>query len=245
MLAIVTGGSRGIGYAIVKQLLEQGYSVIATARKESEESLALAKEYGNAFYFQPCDNSLTEDRNNLVKVALEKFGSIDLLVNNAGVAPRTRKDMLEITEDDFDFIMDINAKGMFFLTQQVANVMAKQGNGRIVNISSVSSYTVSVNRAEYCLTKACVSMTTKLFAVRMAEYGVGVFEVSPGIIATDMTAGVSAKYSEMIANGLTPIKRFGTPEDIAKCVSSIAEGKLDFCTGTVIHADGGFSLRTL
>ncbi len=245
MLAIVTGGSRGIGYAIVKDLLEKGYNVIATARKENEQTVELNKKYGKAFMFKSCDNSVSGDRKSLVDIALATYGSIDLLVNNAGVAPRTRKDMLEITEDDFDYMMDINAKGMFFLTQLVSAVMSKQKSGRIVNISSVSSYTVSVNRAEYCLTKACVSMTTKLFAVRMAEFGVGVFEVSPGIIATDMTAGVSAKYSEMIANGLTPIKRFGTPEDIANCVSAIADGKLDFCTGTVIHADGGFNLRTL
>lgn len=245
MLAIVTGGSRGIGNAIVKKLLKKGYNVIATARKESEETLALKAEYGTQFMFQPCDNSVSADREKLVSTALAHFGSIDLLVNNAGVAPRTRKDMLDITEDDYDFTIDINTKGMFFLTQLVSNVMKTQGSGRIANISSVSSYTVSVNRAEYCIAKAGVSMITKLFAVRMAEYGVGVFEVSPGIIATDMTAGVSAKYKELIDNGLTPIKRFGTPEDIAKVVGSIADGALDFCTGTVIHADGGFSLRTL
>ncbi|MFI3228779.1 MAG: 3-ketoacyl-ACP reductase [Bacillota bacterium] len=245
MLAIVTGGSRGIGAAIVKKLLKKGYKVIATARKESEETIALKAEYGDSFMFQPCDNSVSADREQLVSTALANFGSIDLLVNNAGVAPRTRKDMLDITEDDYDFTIDINTKGMFFLTQLVANVMKGQGSGRIANISSVSSYTVSVNRAEYCIAKAGVSMVTKLFAVRMAEYGVGVFEVSPGIIATDMTAGVSGKYQELIDNGLTPIKRFGTPEDIAKVVGSIADGALDFCTGTVIHADGGFSLRTL
>ena len=176
---------------------------------------------------------------------MEQQEKIDLLVNCAGVAPKVRQDMLQINEEDFDYVLNINQKGTFFVSQAAANIMKEQNSGRIVFISSLSSYTASVERAEYCISKASISMYTKLFAARLAEFGIGVFEVSPGVIETDMTKCVKGKYETLIDGGLTPIKRMGEPDDVACAVEAAASGKLDFCTGTVIHADGGFSVRRL
>lgn len=245
MVAIITGGTRGIGLGIAKELLKSDYTVILTARKESEESVYLKKQHGEKVCFFPCDISNEKDIDNLVCFAEEKFGKIDLLVNNAGVAPKERKDVLEITGDDFDYVMDINLKGTFFVTQKMVPLLVKSEKSRIVNISSMSSYTASVNRGEYCISKAGNSMITKLFATRLAEYGVSVLEIRPGIIETDMTSKVKEKYEKLIEDGITPIKRMGTPDDIGKCVLSIAKGNFDFCTGTVIDCDGGFSVRSL
>ena len=245
MVAIVTGGSRGIGRAIVEELLEINYSVIVTARSKTEDIVGLEKAYDNRVFFVPCDISSEEDRKRLSDFAQTKFGRIDLLVNNAGVAPRERKDILEISPDDFDFLMDINLKGTFFVTQELVPLLIKSENSRIVNISSMSAYTASVNRGEYCISKAGISMITKLFAARLAEYGVSVIEIRPGIIETDMTAKVKDKYEKLIAQGITPVNRMGQPEDVAKCVRSVALGNLDFCTGTVIDCDGGFNVRRL
>ena len=174
-----------------------------------------------------------------------KFGKIDVLVNNAGVAPKERKDILEITGEDFDDVVNINLKGTFFVTQKFVPLLRKSESSRIVNISSMSSYTASVNRGEYCISKAGISMITKLFAVRLAEFGISVIEIRPGIIETDMTSKVKEKYDKLIEDGITPIRRMGKPEDIGKCVVSIAKGNFDFCTGTVIDCDGGFSVRSL
>ncbi|MBQ8016436.1 MAG: SDR family oxidoreductase, partial [Clostridia bacterium] len=165
--------------------------------------------------------------------------------NNAGVAPKERKDILEISPEDFDFVADINLKGTFFVTQKFVPLLAKNKQSRIVNVSSMSAYTASVNRGEYCVSKAGISMITKLYAARLAEFGVSVIEIRPGIIETDMTAKVKEKYEKLIEGGITPIKRMGQPEDIAKCVASIANGNFDFCTGTVIDCDGGFNVRCL
>jgi NAD(P)-dependent dehydrogenase (short-subunit alcohol dehydrogenase family) len=197
------------------------------------------------------DISSTDDRDKLVTLAKSKFGRCDLLVNNAGVAPSKRMDLLEATEESFDRVLGINLKGPYFLTQQVANWMIEQKKAnpdrafRIVSTGSISSYTSSPARGEYCVSKAGISMMTKLYADRLAEYDIGVFEISPGIIATDMTSVVKDKYDKLIAEGLTPIKRWGQPEDIAKAVGAIAEGRLDFSTGQVINVDGGFHLRRL
>lgn len=245
MVAIVTGGSRGIGKAVVEELLKIKYSVIVTARSESEDIRKLKEEYGGKVLFIPCDISLDEDRKRLFSFAENTFGKLDLLVNNAGVAPRERKDILEITPEDFDYLTDINLKGTFFVTQELTPLLIKSGHSRIVNISSMSAYTASVNRGEYCISKAGISMITKLFAARLAEYGVSVIEIRPGIIETDMTAKVKEKYEKLIAEGITPINRMGQPEDIAKCVCSVALGNFDFCTGTVIDCDGGFNVRRL
>jgi len=181
----------------------------------------------------------------------EKFGRCDMLVNNAGVAPSKRMDVLEATEQSYDRVMNVNLKGPYFLTQLVANWMIEQRrqypkrNFRIVNTGSISAYTSSPARGEYCLSKAGISMMTKLYADRLAEFGIGVFEIRPGIIMTDMTSVVKDKYDKLIAEGLTPIKRWGQPEDVAKAVGAIAEGRLDFSTGQVINVDGGFHLRRL
>lgn len=242
MFAVVTGGNRGIGLAIVKRLVSSGYKCLVVARSETDEIKELIN-IGKADFFA-CDISDSVARDKL-RSELEKQEKIDLLVNCAGVAPKIRKDMLEITEEEFDYVLNINQKGTFFVSQSVANIMKKQQDGRIVFISSLSSYTASVERAQYCVSKASISMYTRLFAARMAEYGVGVFEISPGIIETDMTKCVKEKYETLIDGGLTPIKRMGQPDDVASAVEAAASGKLDFCTGTVINADGGFSVRRL
>ena len=245
MVAVVTGGSRGIGKAIAEELLRKDYTVIVTARSKSSDTEEMEKQYPDKLIFVPCDISDPESRKNLVAFTEENFGKLDLLVNNAGVAPRERKDILEITPDDFDYLMDINLKGTFFVTQEFAPLLIKNEKSRIVNISSMSAYTASVNRGEYCISKAGISMITKLFAARLAEYGVSVIEIRPGIIETDMTSKVKEKYEKLIAEGITPIARMGKPEDVAKCVASVAEGNFDFCTGTVIDCDGGFNVRRL
>ena len=245
MVAVITGGSRGIGLGTAKELLKADYTVVLTARSESEEVTALKNEYGSRVCFVSCDISAQADVENLVAYVSERFGKIDLLVNNAGVAPKVRKDMLEITREDFDYVVDINLKGTFFVTQSFVPLLIASEKSRIVNISSMSAYTASVNRGEYCVSKAGISMLTKLFAARLAEFGVSVIEIRPGIIETDMTAKVKEKYEALIADGITPIKRMGTPEDIGKCVASIANGSFDFCTGTVIDCDGGFNVRSL
>ncbi len=245
MVAVVTGGSRGIGKAIAEELLKKKYTVIVTARSKSSETDELEKLYSDRFLFLPCDISDAESRKNLACFIDDNFGSLDLLINNAGVAPRERKDILEITPEDFDYLTDINLKGTFFVTQELTPLLIKNEKSRIVNISSMSAYTASVNRGEYCISKAGISMITKLFAARLAEYGVSVIEIRPGIIETDMTSKVKEKYEKLIAEGITPIKRMGQPLDVAKCVISVAEGNFDFCTGTVIDCDGGFNVRRL
>lgn len=242
MYAVVTGGSRGIGLAVVKELIDKGYRCLVAARSETDEVKALVSV--GQVDFIPCDISSESSRAEL-KAAVQKAGGADLLVNCAGVAPKIRKDMLEISEEEFDYVLNINQKGTFFVSQAIAGIMREQGRGRIVFISSLSSYTASVERAEYCISKASISMFTKLFAARLAEYGIGVFEVSPGVIETDMTKCVKEKYETLIDGGLTPIKRMGQPEDVAAAVGAVASGALDFCTGTVIQADGGFSVRRL
>ena len=237
-VAVVTGANRGIGRAIADNLTQLNYNVVYVDISKPEwldEKTA----------HMSCDISSAADRNNLLVEILERFGQVDLLVNNAGVAPLERLDILETTVESFKRLMNINLEGTFFMCQLFANQMKKQKSGRIINIASISSYTSSVNRGEYCISKAGVSMVTQLFADRLAEYGVGVFEVRPGIIMTDMTAGVKEKYETLIENGLTPIKRLGNPQDVADVVNAIAGGHFDFCTGQVFNADGGFHIRRL
>ncbi len=245
MFALVTGGSRGIGFACVRALLDKGFTVTAAARRESDGVRALKQEFPDRFSFLPCDIS-KQDRIRALVAGLEAhYGALQLLVNAAGVAPRVRKDILELTPDEMDEVLEINLKGTFFMTQACVPLLKKGAPARIVNISSMSAYTASVSRGEYCISKAGVSMTTKLFAARLAEYGISVLEIRPGIIETDMTAVVKDKYAAMIDVGLTPIRRMGQPEDVAACVAAAADGSLDFCTGTVFDCDGGFSVRTL
>ena len=228
-IAIVTGGARGIGLSIVENLKQEGYEVVSADLTSDT----------------PCDIANPNDRKRLLDETLEKYGQVDLLVNNAGIAPSERRDILETTEESFRRVLRVNLEGTFFMCQLFANQMVKQGFGRIINIASISSYTSSTNRGEYCISKAGVSMVTALFADRLAEYGIGVFEVRPGIILTDMTEKVMDKYAKLIEDGLTPIKRLGQPQDVADAVIAIASGRLDFATGQVINADGGFHLRRL
>ncbi len=245
MVAVVTGGSRGIGLGITEILLKNGFDVVVSSRNESEQIKNLATIYPDKISFVNADISKSDNIEKLYYFTENKYGSVDLLVNNAGVAPKERKDILEITPDDFDAVADINLKGTFFVTQKFTPLLLKNKQSRIVNISSMSAYTASVNRGEYCISKAGISMITKLFASRLAEYGVSVIEIRPGIIETDMTSKVKEKYEKLINEGITPIKRMGQPEDIAKCVLSVAQGNFDFCTGTVIDCDGGFNVRSL
>ena len=240
-VAVVTGAARGIGLSIAENLEDLGYTVVyADISFEQSRETAVV-----------CDISDENDRKELLAYAADKFGRVDLLVNNAGVAPKVRMDVLETTAESFDRLMKINLEGTFFMCQLFANYMIKKQSERgsseckIINIASISSYTSSVARGEYCISKAGVSMVTQLFADRLAEYGIGVFEIRPGVILTDMTAGVKDKYEEMIKNGLTPTARFGLPQDVANAVVAIAEGRFDFSTGQVFNVDGGFHIRRL
>lgn len=239
-VVLITGVASGIGLAAAKKFLENGYCVVGMSRRKE-----MSEVMGASFVYVPGDVSIEADRQRFVAVAMDTYGKIDVLVNVAGVAPKVRSDLLEMTEESYDYVMDINTRGTFFLTQRVANQMVKQGNGHIVNISSMSAYTSSVNRGEYCISKAGMSMITTLFADRLAEYGIMVNEVRPGIIATDMTSKVQGKYDALIEGGLLPIKRWGTPEDIAKAVWTLCNGSLPYMTGQALNIDGGFHIRRL
>ena len=253
-VALVTGASRGIGRAIAVALAGQGWAVGINYRgnaKAAAETLSLVEKAGGRGVILQADIADTHDRSRLVEQTLASLGRIDLLVNNAGMAPRLRADVLETTEASYDEVMAVNLKGPFFLTQRVANVMIELLRARvierpkIINIGSMSAYTSSVNRAEYCLSKAGLAMMTALYADRLAEYGIDVHEVRPGIIETDMTSAVQAKYERLIAEGLTPIQRWGQPDDVARAVVAIAQDQFPFSTGEVINVDGGFHLRRL
>lgn len=241
-VAIVTGASRGIGRGIAQEL-SKTHQVVATYRGNREAAESLRAETGAEIV--QSDIGSAADREALVKLVREKFGRIDLLVNNAGIAPRERKDILEAGEDSFDELIGTNLKGPHFLTQAVARWMVEQGEGRIVFVSSISAFTSSVNRADYCISKAGLSMSAQTYAARLAPEGVLVFEIQPGIIRTDMISKVEAVYDEKIAGGLLPQRRMGEASDIAKVVRALADGLLDYCAGQAIHADGGFHLRTL
>lgn len=260
-MALVTGASRGIGRGIAIELARIGHSVAinyAANRSAAEECLQLcgatAPESSPAEYeiFQ-ADIARGDDRARLLAAVRDRFGWIDLLVNNAGVAPLVRKDMLEVEEESFDRLMTINAKGPFFLTQAVANfwlskpeeLRSRKHKPQIITISSVSAYAPGITRGEYCISKAALSMLTPLYAVRLAEHGINVYEVRPGVVRTDMTSVVQTKYDQMIADGLTPIQRWGTPEDVGRAVAAIAEGRFPFSTGEVFNVDGGFHIRRL
>lgn len=241
--AVVTGASRGIGLEIAKELLKNNYNCVVTARNMNDNLLALINEYGDKCIVKIMDISIGGDRESLVKDTIDKFGAIDVLVNNAGVAPRTRKDMLEIVEEDFDYVIDINLKGTYFITQAFSKVMNL--GGKIINIGSISAESISVNRAEYCIAKAGISMLTSLFAVRMAEKEISVFEVRPGVIDTDMISGVRDKYNTLASDGVIPTKRLGKPSDVASIVISLASGSFDYATGSVIECGGGLHIKTL
>lgn len=263
--ALVTGGSRGIGKEIVKKLLEDGWSAAAVGTtpqgvlplQEQEEALAAGKRShpemaGGAYEYICADISSSEDRKRIIETVTTRFGRLDLLVNNAGVAPSVRADLLDMSEESFDRVIGINTKGNLFLTQLAAKQMMKQtrGNereaaGMIINIGSISADTASINRGEYCISKAGVGMLTKLFADRLAPEGILVYEVRPGIICTDMTAGVKEKYDALFSQGICPTARWGTPRDVAEAVSVLSEGRLAYSAGQVIYVDGGFHISRL
>lgn len=256
-VALITGAGRGIGRGIAVALAETGRQVVVNYRGNSAaaaETIRLVEEAGSEGLAVQADISVAADRDRLVEETLARFGGIDLLVNNAGIAPRQRVDMLHVAEASYDEVMAVNLKGPFFLTQRVARVMIKQleqieagqnDHPKIVNIGSLSAYTSSPNRAEYCLSKAGMGMMTALFAHRLAEFGINVYEVRPGIIETDMTGAVKEKYDRLIADDLTPIRRWGQPADVARAVVALAEDYLPFSTGEIINVDGGFHLRRL
>ena len=248
--ALVTGASRGIGRGIALALAAAGFDVVVNYASNAAAAAEVAAEVetaGARAAVVHADLGRSADRARLVAEAYAAFGDIDLLVNNAGVAPAVRADILEASEESFDRLVGINLKGPYFLTQLVANRMIAAGTpGRIVTISSMSAYTASVNRGDYCVTKAGLSMLTKLYAARLAEHGINVYEVRPGIIATDMTGAVKEKYDRLIlTEGITPIRRWGTPDDVGRAVVAIAQDLFPFSTGQVIDVDGGFHLRTL
>jgi NAD(P)-dependent dehydrogenase (short-subunit alcohol dehydrogenase family) len=252
--ALITGGSRGIGRAISLALAEIGFDLIinyhgnhdAAGQVQSEAK----KKNVRAEIFQ-ADIASLEDQDRMCHFIQEKYGRIDVLVNNAGVAPKVRADILDSTAESFDRLITTNLRGPFFLTQRIARWMIAEKqkepvrNPMVINISSISAYTSSINRADYCLAKAGISMMTRLFADRLAESGIPVYEIRPGIIRTDMTAPVSAKYDKMFAEGLTPLRRWGEAEDVAKAVVALVKGYFPYSTGEVFNVDGGFHLRRL
>jgi 3-oxoacyl-[acyl-carrier protein] reductase len=256
-VSLVTGASRGIGRGIALELAKLGHSIVinyAGNANAAAECLELVGEAGGDGITLQADISSTTDRARLVQEVIDFYGRIDLLVNNAGVAPAIRADLLEASEESFDRLISINLKGPYFLTQRVASVMIDQvkrgivnsfGPPRIVTVSSISAYAASVNRGDYCISKAGLSMMTALFAARLAEFGINVYEVRPGVVATDMTEGVREKYDMLIEQGAWPIRRWGHPEDVGRAVAAIARGDLPFSTGEVINVDGGYHLRSL
>ena len=252
--AIVTGASRGIGRGIAEALGALGWAVAINYNRSADAAEAAAEAIraaGGQAICQQADIGCLDDHGKLVDATLAAFGRIDLLVNNAGIGTQVRGDLLDATVESFDAVLTTNLRGPYFLTQRVAKAMIALidggvvANPKIVNVSSISAYTVSINRGDYCLSKAALSMMTGLYADRLAEYGINVYEIRPGIIATDMTGPVQAKYDALIESGLTPIRRWGQPDDIAKAVCALAQGALPFSTGQVIDVDGGFHLRRL
>jgi 3-oxoacyl-[acyl-carrier protein] reductase len=256
-VSLVTGAGRGIGRGVAVELAKLGHAVVinyAGNAGAAEECLRLVREAGGDGITARADVSVSTDRERLVQETFDAYERIDLLVNNAGVAPSVRADLLEASEESFDRLININLKGPYFLTQLVARRMIEQaqrgdvnafGLPRIVTITSVSAYAASINRGDYCVAKAGLAMMTALYAARLAEYGVNVYELRPGVIATDMTEGVKEKYDRMIEQGAWPIRRWGQPEDIGRAVAAIARGDFPYSTGEVINIDGGFHLRTL
>jgi len=250
-VALITGGSRGIGFGIAKHLAQNGFDLAVNGVREEKAVADALQELRNAgtdvLYCQG-DVSLTGDRKKIVEQVKKHFGKLHVLVNNAGVAPKERKDILETSEESFDRLIATNLKSTYFLSQQVANWMIEQKKADtsfiscIINISSVSATAANVNRGEYCVSKAGIGMVTQLFAVRLGEFDIPVYEVRPGVIDTDMTSTVKEKYDKLIGEGLTVQKRWGYPDDVGKAVSVLALGSFPYSTGQVIMIDGGLTL---
>ena len=253
-VAIVTGGSRGIGLGVARELAAGGFDLVINGRRPAAEVADAIRELqtrGAAVHYVAADIAGAADRQHLVDQTVERFGRIDALVNNAGVAPDVRADLMDATEESFERLVRVNAQGPYFLTQSVARQMRKQHaadaawRGSVVFVTSVSATVVSTNRGDYCVSKAALAMVVQLWAVRLGEFGVGVYEVRPGVIKTDMTSGVVGKYDELIANGLTVEKRWGLPQDVGRAVAPLAAGRLSYATGSVIMVDGGLTIPRL
>ena len=253
-VAFITGGTRGIGLGIARSLASLGFNLALNGMRpveQLEDVLAELQQSGVEVIYCRGNVAIAADRKQMWKQILDHFGRLNLLVNNAGMGPRERLDILQTSEDSYHEVMDVNLTGPYFLTQQAANHMVQEKkkdpdfNAAIINISSISATLASVNRGEYCISKAGMSMMTQLFAVRLGEYNIPVFEVRPGVISTDMTAGVKDKYDSLIEGGLTLQKRWGLPEDVGRAVGSLATGDLAYSTGQVIMVDGGLTIGRL
>jgi 3-oxoacyl-[acyl-carrier protein] reductase len=251
-VALITGGSRGIGYGIAKHLAENGFDIAVNGVRQENavnEILKDLRSTGADVIYCQGNISYTSDRKKIMQQVNAHFGKLHVLVNNAGVAPKERRDVLDMSEESFDYVLSTNLKGAFFLAQQAANWMIEQKKadkaftGCIINISSISANVASVNRGEYCISKAGLSMVTQLLAVRLGEFDIPVYEVRPGIISTDMTSGVKEKYDNLLNEGLSVQKRWGYPDDVGKAVGSLAVGNFPYSTGQVILVDGGLTLR--
>jgi len=253
-VALITGGSRGIGFGIATQLAMNGFDIAINGTRSDadvEDAVKKLKDFGNDVIYCRGSISSTADRENVLDEVNKHYGALHVLVNNAGIAPNVRNDILEATEESFDEVIGVNLKGTYFLTQRAAKWMIEQKKkeetfrGCIINISSMSATVASVNRGEYCISKAGLSMATQLFAVRLGEFDIPVFEVRPGIIRTDMTAGVKEKYDKLISEGLCVQQRWGEPGDVGKIVSSLVNGNFAYSTGQVIMVDGGLTIPRL
>ena len=249
-VALVTGGTRGIGLGVALKLAEAGFTLVITGRRPADQvqpALQQLKQNSPRSLYVQADVASSAERQQLLETIEAQLGRLDVLVNNAGIAPRVRADVLEAGEESFDELIATNLRGPYFLTQRVAAWMIRQRRQgqSIINISSVSATVASVNRGDYCISKAGIAMATKLWAVRLAEYGIGVYEVRPGIIETDMTEGVKGKYDALIEGGLLLEKRWGTPEDVGTAVSMLARGEVPYATGAVLVLDGGLTLARL
>ena len=253
-VALITGGSRGIGLGIATELAKAGFDLAINGVREDKfvsDTLYGLKIFGGQVMYVKGDVSVREDRERIIGQVLSHFGKLNILINNAGIAPRERKDILEATEESYDYVLNINLRGPYFLTQAVANHMIAQRKKDssqfccIINVSSISASVVSTNRGEYCISKAGIAMATKLWAARLGEYDIPVYEIQPGVIKTDMTVGVQEKYDNLFKQGLAVQQRWGTPEDVGKVAVSMCQGNMPYSTGQVVMVDGGMSIPRL
>lgn len=253
-VALITGGSRGIGLGIAKELAGSGFDLAINGMRDEASVVQVLDELrtnGCRVIYVQGNISVEKDRQRIISKTLDYFGHLNVLINNAGIAPPERKDILEATEKSFDQVMETNLKGPYFLTQLVANQLIRQkkddssGFYCVINISSVSATVASVNRGEYCISKAGIAMATKLWAARLGEFDIPVYEIQPGVISTDMTSGVQEKYDNLFQQGLAIQRRWGTPEDVGKVATAMATGSMPYSTGQVVLVDGGMTIQRL